>query len=153
MIISSIFSAKGITYFSCNIGSSLDTSISYVDFSLCPTIKKIYLDNVKSINVSNCSNLEELKCWSLNTNNGKLSEIDLRTDTSLKTLILINNKISSLNLTNNKNLTTFICTKGTLSTLVLNNYKKIDSLNCSFNKLTSLLIFSNAIYRKIDCQC
>jgi hypothetical protein len=148
----SIFSAKDLTYFSCNIGSSWDTSMSYADFSSCPSIKEIYLDNVKSINVSNCFNLETLKCWSLSAKNGRLTKIDLQTDTSLKTLILINNRISSLDVSNNKNLTTLVCTKDTLFTLVLNNHRNIDSLNCSFNNLTSLSILSNAAYRKIDCR-
>jgi len=148
----SIFSAKDLTYFSCNIASSWDSSMSYADFSLAPSIKEIYLDNVRSINVSNCFSLETLKCSRLNSNNGKLTKIDLRTDTSLKNLILINNRIASLDVSYNKNLTTLVCTKDTLFTLVLNNHRNIDSLNCSFNQLTSLSILSNGAYRKIDCR-
>jgi Leucine-rich repeat (LRR) protein len=83
-------------------------------------------NQLASLNLTNCPNLEKVQCWQ-----NKLTELELG---KLEKLAILG------------------CSKNQLTTLNLNNCQKLEDINCSNNQLTNLDVSSCSALKKLTCN-
>jgi len=89
----------------------------------------------------------------LTLNSKKLTALDVRSNTSLKTLNLRNGNLSELDLSNNAGLETLdVRNNSNLASLDLSHNPNLKELNCENNQLTTLTIGGNNSLKKLYCE-
>ncbi|MBO7495050.1 MAG: leucine-rich repeat domain-containing protein [Salinivirgaceae bacterium] len=126
-------------------------------------------NNITSLNLDNCTNLESLDCGNnpiktLNlTNCTKLNDLDF-SRTQLETINLsgctnltvlncsYNSQLTSLNLDNCTSLVSLDCNSNNLTELYLSGSENLTSLDCSYNNLTELNLSVFPNLTTLDCH-
>ncbi len=135
------------------------TALTYLD---------CYNNQLTSLNVSDCTELETLMCsdnrltsldvskntelgW-LNCSENQLRSLDVSKNTALGSLYCSGNRLTSLDVSKNMNLYTLACSDNQLTSLDLSQNTNLKSLYCSANQLTSLDVSQNTKLRVLDCS-
>ena len=126
-----------LTELRCANGNPIDT----LDVSMCPNLKTLvcgggtypYRNYFKSLNVTGCSQLENLECAY-----GLLTSLDVSTCTALKLLYCFNHSITSLDVSGLTNLQTCLCRQNSLSSLNVTGCTSLTNLQCNNNPIPSL---------------
>ncbi len=103
-------------------------------------------DNVKVVDASNNSLLEELYCY-----DNQITTIDLSNNPLLDILRIDSNQLTSIDLSNNESLGYLDCSYNQISTIDLSNNLLLEVLYCSYNKLTSLDLSNNLQLDLVYC--
>ena len=93
------------------------------------------------------TSLEILECSNL-----KLTELDVSSNTKLKTLIADANKLKEIDLSRNKDLTEIVIDDNKLTSLNVSKNPSLKELTCAGNQLTELNIKSNHALQYLDCS-
>ena len=91
--------------------------------------------------------LEYLHC-----NSNDLTELDLKSNTKLKSISCSNNSLTSLDLSNNTELEKLQCIKNQISTLNVSKCAKLTDIDCRNNKITELDISGLTELKKMLCD-
>ena len=104
-----------------------DMRIDTADFSNCPELTDLLMQNcgMSSIDISENSKL--LNCW------------------------IVKNNLKTLNIKNDTSLYTLRCDQNQLTTLDVSNSKKLNELGINFNKFNSIDVNSNTLLTYFDC--
>ena len=124
-------------------------------------------NELTSLNLSNNSLLEELRCGgnqlatldvsgclslaSLDCSDNKLTSLDLSKNTALDHLFCGRNKLTTLNVGNNTLLTVLVCSDNKLTSLDLSKNTLV-VLGCSGNELTFLDLSKNTALTELYCE-
>jgi Leucine-rich repeat (LRR) protein len=100
-----------------------------------------------SLEVSNCTALENLDC-----SNNNLTSLDLSQNQALEGLICYQNRIALLDLSHNLQLTRIDCSSNNLSELDLSKNTKLETLDCAKNAIVNLDLSHNLQLTRIDCS-
>ncbi len=119
------------TYFCCN-----DNNLSSLDVSKCPNLETLHCHNndLTSLDMTKCPLLKVLRC----SGNGLLGHLDVSNCEQLVMLGCSFSGLEELNVSNCKELTVLHCYGNAISTLKLDNCVKLERFNCSVNFLTDL---------------
>ncbi len=125
------------------------TFLRKVDVSNCPELEYLkcvnnYLD---TLNVSGLTKLRYLACP-----NNRIDQLDVSSCIALDTLGVDQNNLSSLDLSNNTMLSDLSCDENNLTSLDLSNNTQIRILSCDENDLTSLNLSGNPLIKSIECS-
>ena len=130
-----------------------------------------YFNELKTLDVSSNSNLENIGAWDnklvsikvspdnsnlkrLNIANNFISSpdsLDLPALSGLETLYCENNGLTSLDVTSNTNLTYLTCFDNSLSSLDLRQNTKLGGLVCYNNEISSLDLSANPQIDQLEC--
>ena len=103
--------------------------------------------NLTTIDVSNNTQLKELKCY-----HTQLSSFDVSNNTQLTYLDCSSNPLSSLDVSKNTQLTKLICFNNRLTSLDVSKNTQLEILDCSSNLLTSLDLSQNTKLTGLYCS-
>ena len=113
-----------------------DSEVVQIDLSNKPNLYEVnisYNYNLTTLDLSNCTNLYILNCYSNN-----LTTLDLSSCTNLNFFNCYNNNLTALDLSSCTNLNYFYCSDNNLTTLDLSNCTNLYYLYCYDNNLTTL---------------
>ena len=110
-------------------------------------IAALQCSDLISLDVSNCSELKNLKC-----DGNKLTSLDVSNCTALTNLDCSNNQLTSLDASNCSAILALNCSNNKLTSLGVNNCSVMRNLNCSNNQLTSLNVSSCIALTDLDCR-
>ena len=116
----------GNTFTSLNV-----SALSYLTYLDCAPNS-----NLTSLNVSGCTNLEDLICYSTG-----ITSLSLSDQSKLKRLLCYSTKLTSLTVTNKSNLTELQC----------KNCTSLTTLTCYNNALTTLNVTGNTALKELRC--
>jgi len=111
-------------------------------------ITKLLCDNnqLTSLNVQGCSELEWLYCWQ-----NQLTSLDVHSLTALTELECYGNQLTKLNVQGCSALNKLNCYSNQLTSLDVQSLKALTELNCGFNKLSSLDVHGLNALEKLNC--
>ena len=111
-------------------------------------ITKLHCDNnqLTSLNVQGCSELEWLYCWQ-----NQLTSLDVHSLTALTELECYGNQLTKLNVQGCSALNKLNCYSNQLTSLDVQSLKALTELNCGFNKLSSLDVHDLNALEKLNC--
>lgn len=131
--------------------------LGYDDGIINGSIPTDSIDNITSLNISN-KNISDLTgiedfaaIINLNCSSNQLKNLDLKSNTSLKSLSCQQNSLVSLNISNNVLLTTLLCYRNNLSSLDVSQNTKLIVLFCANNQLSNLDVSLNTNLRNLYC--
>lgn len=152
------------------------TGLKNIEFSDCPSLEKLILENNKKLENIDLSALPELKEISLrassildsvfsgkgadsnflsvkklNCAKTKIKNIELSQFPSLEYLDLSFCDLDSIDLTKSPELKSLYCENSNLKELDLSQNKKLIELNCRGNGLSDLALFQNKELKFLDC--
>ena len=103
-------------------------------------------NNLSSLDLLNCTNLQVLDC-----DNNALSSLDLSKNSKIENVRCTKNNLTSLNLSQCNALIRLTCYKNELTTLDLSSCKGLQFLYCQENELTSLDLASSPNLTQLYC--
>lgn len=104
-------------------------------------------NQLTSLDVSGCTNLEELNCGF-----NDLTSLDVSSCTSLKTLYCYaNTSLTSLKISGCTSLENLECQSTKLTSLNLSGHKAIKIIKCSFTEMTSLNVSNCTALKELTC--
>ena len=106
------------------------------------------LTQLTALNVSGCTALKELICYS----NGELSTLDVQGCTALQKLNCRSSKITSLDVSSLTALKELICNDNKIPELNVQGLTKLQQLKCGGNQLTALDVQGLIALQKLDCS-
>ena len=135
------------------------TALTYLD---------CYNNQLTSLNVSDCTELETLMCsdnrltsldvskntelgW-LNCSENQLRSLDVSKNTALGSLYCSGNRLTSLDLSQNTKLNQLYCSENQLTSLDVSKNMNLYTLACSANQLTSLDLSKNTKLNQLYCS-
>ena len=120
-----------------------------IDVSGCTALEelKCHDNDLESLDVSGCENLRYLQC-SYNL----LSELDVSDCTQLGILYCYNNRLQKLDVSYNTNLTRFDCNYNQLTALDVKNNTLLEGLWCSGNQIASLEMGNCTQLTELSCS-
>ena len=114
-----------------------------------------YLSMSDMANGENITNLKGIEyftgLWAIYWNNGQLTSLDVSNCTELETLKCDGNQLTELNVTNNTALTELWCEGNQLTSLDVSNCTELEKLKCSVNQLTELDVTNNTALIWLEC--
>lgn len=110
-------------------------------------IRGTQFPKVSDLLFTNAKFLNRLQCFA-----GTLTELDLKTMTSLSQLFVGSNSISSLNLRHCNKLMLLYCESNLLTELYVSENPNLEKLQCSDNLLSSLDLSNNSILERLNCR-
>lgn len=123
--------------------------LTSINVSKCTNLQELYVPDNKltTLDVTNCPKLTELSFYSNN-----IASIDLSKNTALQKLYAFNNaQLTSLDLTNNTNLTYLSVYSNNMPKLDVSKLTKLITLMCFNNKLTTLDLSNNTALQELSC--
>ena len=140
-------------YYSYEQSNGYSVQISWFTESVLDMMIKVGSTVINSINVSNCTALNHLKCdlnqltsldvsgctslTYLKCDQNLLTSLDVSGCTALKTLYSFNNRLTELNISNTS-LEALYCNDNQLTSLDISGNTELEYLSCFDNRLTSL---------------
>ncbi len=111
-------------------------------------MKKLYCygNQLASLDVSNCTTLEDFRCHS-----NKLTSLDVSNCTALGHFVCRNNELTSLDVSKNMALGSLYCDYNKLTSLDVSKNMALRTLFCWDNELTSLDVSENTALKTLRC--
>ena len=135
--------------------------VGFLDVSGCTALTEVRCWSsgdiqLTGLDVSGCTALEELHCVRLSyadyySYNG-IVELNVSNCTALTDIYCSGNQLTELDVGANKGLRTFVCFGNQLTNLDVGANKGLRTLYCSGNQLTELDVSTNAELSELDCS-
>ena len=146
-----ITSIKGIEYFKSLVTLDCEwTSVASLDLSRNTALKRLYCGyngSLTSLNVSKCTALTVLSCFT-----GNLSSLDVSNNVALEDLECSINNLTSLDVSKNKVLADLRCGSNQITSLDVSNNRALVTLQCGYNPLTSIDVSKNTSLENLECR-
>jgi len=131
--------------------TELDVSMNNLqslDVSECPALTELYCyrNQLTTLDVSKNTALTDLDCYS-----NQLTTLDVSKNTALTTLECCSNQLTTLDVSKNTALTNLYCLGNQLTTLDVSKNTALTTLHCGHNQLTALNVSNNTVLTDLDC--